>query len=108
MAESEFDKEDMGAHKNYYIVNIERIIAEIEITQQRPIAVDKDTDPMKAAKEYYSEFWGPQTNEAMYDNGFQRPDGGEAVRIENCTEIDALEYSTLTRYINEIPTVSSE
>lgn len=98
------EEHDEDIDQDHYVATVERILGETEITTQRPLAVSTDTDPYPVVEEYYESFWGSETEQVQFrDNAFERPDGGEIVRITNIRKIPKHEYETLTNHINRIP-----
>lgn len=87
----------------YYLVIVERALSDTEILQHSVTEADTTEGAVQNFRDYYSDFWGQDTEESDYhETGYVRPDGAEYVTLDSVEEVNESAYETLATYTREL------
>lgn len=87
----------------HFLLVVERALGETEILQKCVTEADTMEDAVGEFRDYYSSFWGEDTEEsAHHKTGYVRPDGAEYVTLHSVQEVDESAYETLATYVHEL------
>lgn len=90
-----------------YVLTIERRFGFTEVYQRRVTNADSKQEAVDNFHDYYSMFWGDETEEVDALNsrkprGYRRPDGAETVELENVVQVTEDKYEVLSSELPEV------
>jgi hypothetical protein len=90
-----------------YVLTIERRFGFTELYQRRVTDADSKQEAVDNFHDYYSMFWGDETEEvdaldSREPRGYLRPDGAESVELESAVQVTEDKYEVLSSELPEV------